>query len=84
MEFGKEMVKYLLAVVGGIFHTVEVCVWPAIQVWVLSADVTVPSISWFTYAAEHDVGEDSQVYAVGILITVMAAVLTWVSCCADL
>lgn len=78
------MVTYLLAVVGGVFHTVEVRVWPAVQVWVLSADVTVPSIAWFTFAAEHDVREDSQVDAVGILIAVMAAVLTWVSWCADL
>lgn len=78
------MVTYLLAVVGGVFYTVEVRVWPAVQVWVLPADVTVPSIAWFTFAAEHDVGEDSQVDAVGILIAVMAAVLTWVSWCADL
>lgn len=78
------MAAYLLAVVGGVFHTEEVRVWPAVQVWVFSADVTVPSIAWFTFAAVHDVGEDSQVDAVGILITVMGAVLTWVSRCADL
>lgn len=84
MGYGEEMVTYLLAVVGGVFHTVEVRVWPAVKVRVLSTDVTVPSVAWFTFAAVHDVREDAQVDAVGILIAVMAAVLTWVSRCADL
>lgn len=70
--------------VGGVFHTVEVRVWPPIKVRVLSADVTVPSVAWFTFAAVHDVREDAQVDAVGILIAIVAAVLARVSRCADL
>lgn len=81
---GKVRTVVLLAVVGGVFHTVEVRVWPAVKVRVLSTDVTVPSVAWFTFTAVHDVREDAQVDTVGILIAVMAAVLAWVSRCADL
>lgn len=84
MRYSEETVTYLLAVVSGVFHTVEVRVWPAVKIRVLSTYVTVPSVAWFTFAAVHDVREDAQVDAVGLLIAAMAAVLTWVSRYADL
>lgn len=55
---------YLLAVVGGILHTMQVSVGPSVQVTVLSANMAIPSIPWFALAAEHGLGEDAQVDAV--------------------
>lgn len=81
---GKIRTVVLLAVVSCIFHTGEIAVWPAVQVCVLSTDVTVPSVARFTFAAVHDVGEDAQINAIGFLIAVVGGILAWVSWCADL
>ena len=64
----------LLAVVGGVLHTEQVLVGPAVQVRVLPADVTVAGVARLALAAEHGVGEDAQVDAVGFLVAVVAAV----------
>lgn len=70
---------YLLAVVGGVLHTQQVGVRPSVQVTVLSADVSVPSIAWPALAAEQGLGVDTQVDAVCMFVTVMATVFAWVS-----
>lgn len=80
----QEKVRYLLAVVGGILHAMEVSVGPSIQVSVLSTNVTISSIARFALTAVHDVGENAQVNTVGVFVTVMAPVLTWVPWCTDL
>lgn len=70
--------------VSCVFHTREVSVRPAVQVCVLSANVTVPSIARFTFTAIQDVGEDAQVDAVSFLITGVCSIRAWVSRRADL
>lgn len=76
--------SYLLAVVGGILHTDQVSVGPSIQVSVLSTNIAVPSISWPALAAEHRLGEDAQVDAVCILMTIVATILARVTGFANL
>lgn len=75
---------YLLAVISGIFHTEEVSVGPSIQVTVLSAYASVPSISWLAFAAEHGLREDAQVDAICIFMAVVASVLARVAGSANL
>lgn len=80
----KKTFFYLLAVVSCVFHTRELSVRPAIQVGVLSADVTISSIAWFTFTVIQDVGEDAQIDAVSFLIAGVCSILAWVSRRADL
>lgn len=75
---------YLLAVVGGVFHTQQVCVGPSVQVSVLSANTTIPGIPWLALAAEHGLREDAQVDAVCIFMAVVATILTRVTGFANL
>ena len=75
---------YLLAVVGSVLHTQQLCVGPSIQVSILSTDVAIASISWLALAAEHGIREDAQVHAVGIFIAVVAPVLARITRLADL
>lgn len=75
---------YLFAVVGSVGHTVQVSVGPSVQVSVLSADATVAGVAWLALAAEHGLGEDAQVDAVGIFVAVVAAVLARVAGFANL
>lgn len=70
---------YLLAVISGIFHTRQVSVGPSIQVAVLSANASIPGISWLALTAEHRLGEDTQVDAVCIFMAVVASVLARVA-----
>lgn len=81
---GKVGAVILLAVVGGVFHTKQVIVGPSVQVTVLSADTAIPGVPWFTLAAEHGLGEDTQVDAVCIFMAVVAAVLARVTGFANL
>lgn len=74
----------LLAVVGGILNTVEISVGPAIQVSVLPTYITITSIAWLAFAAKHDVRENAQINTIGLSVTVMASILTWVPWCTDL
>lgn len=76
--------SYLLAVVGGVLNTVEITVGPAIQVSVLSTYITITSIAWLAFAAKHDVRENAQINTIGLFVTVMAAIFTWVPWCTDL
>lgn len=75
---------YLLAVVGGVLHTMQVNVWPSVKVTVLSADTAVPSVPWLALAAVHGLGKDAQVDAVCIPMAVVAPVLAGVTGFADL
>lgn len=74
----------LLAVVGGVFHTEQVRVGPSIQVRVFSTDVSVPCVARPAFTAEHGLREETQVDAVGVLVTVVAAVLARVTRSANL
>lgn len=76
--------SYLLAVVGGILHTDQVSVGPSVQVSVLSTNIAVPSIPWLALTAEHRLGEDAQVDAVCIFMTIVATVLARVTGFANL
>ena len=78
------MCANLLAVVGGVLHAEQVLVGPPVQVRVLPADVAVAGVARLALAAEHGVGEDAQVDAVGVLVAVVAAVQTRVARRADL
>lgn len=64
----------LFAVVGGVLHADQVSVGPSVQVRVLSADVSVASVARFALAAEHGVGEMSQVVAACVFVAVVASV----------
>lgn len=64
----------LFAVVGGVLHADQVSVGPSVQVCVLSADVSVASVARFALAAEHGVGEMSQVVAACVFVAVVASV----------
>lgn len=75
---------YLLAVVGGVLHTQQVSVGPSIQITVLSANMTIPSISWLALTAEHGLRVDAQVDAVCIFMAVMATILARVAGFANL
>lgn len=81
---GKAGAVILLAVVGGVLHTNEVSVGPSIQVTVLSTDSAIAGIPWLTLAAEHGLGEDAQVDAVCIFMTVVATILARVARFANL
>ena len=70
---------YLLAVVGGVFHTEQVRVGPSVQVRVFSTDVSVPGVARPAFTSEHGRREEAQVDAVGVLVAVVAAVLARVT-----
>lgn len=70
---------YLFAMVGGINHTHQVLVGPAIQVCILPADDAIACIARLTLTAEHGVTVMAQVVALGILVTVMCTVCTGVT-----
>lgn len=78
------LLRYLLAVVGGVLHAHQVCVWPSIEVSVLAANVSVSSIAWSALAAEHSLGVDAQVDAVCVFVAVVATVLARVAGFANL
>lgn len=82
MTFGA--LCYLLAMVGGVLDAHEVGVWPPIQVSVLAANVSVPSVAWSALASEHGLGVDAQVDAVCVFMAVVAAVLARVAGFANL
>lgn len=81
---GKVGAVILLAVVGGVLHTQQVSVGPSIQVTVLSANTAIPGIAWLALAPEHGFGEDAQVDAVCIFMTVVATVLARITGSANL
>lgn len=74
----------LLAVIGSILHTHKVSIWPAIQICVLSTDVSIPSIAGLALTAEHGVCKMTQVVAAGVLIAVMASIKAGITRCAQL
>lgn len=75
---------YLLAVVGGVFHTHKLLVGPAVQVGVLSADVSVPSIAGLALTAEHGLCVVPQVDTAGVRIAVVGSVIAGVTRLTDL
>ena len=60
--------------IGGVLHTHQVSVGPSVQICVLAANVAVAGISGLAVAAEHGVGELSQVVTAGILVAVMTSI----------
>lgn len=70
--------------IGCIFHTHKVSIRPAIQICVLSTDVSIPSITRLALTAEHGVCKMAQVVAAGILIAVMASIKAGITRCAHL
>lgn len=74
----------LLAVIGGVLHTHQVSVGPSIQVTVLSANTAIPGIPWLALTPEHGLGEDAQIDAVCIFMTVVATVFARITGSANL
>lgn len=70
--------------IGSILHTLKVSIRPAIQICVLSTDVSITSIARLALTPEHGVCEMAQVVAAGILIAVMASIKTGITRCAHL
>lgn len=83
-ETDPEVFPNLLAVIGSILHTHKVSIRPAIQICVLSTDVSIPSIARLALTAEHGVCEMTQVVAACVLIAVMASIKAGITRCAHL
>jgi len=71
-------------VVGGVLHTHQVGVGPAVQIGVLAADVAVASVPGLALASVHGVGELPQVVTAGVLVAVVTPVQAGVTGCAHL
>lgn len=66
---------YLLAVVGCISAAHEVLIGPTVQIWVLSTDEAVPSVTGATLTLVHGVAEVADVNALCMLVAVMGFLL---------
>lgn len=65
---------YLFAVVGSVLHAHQVSIGPSVQIRVLAADVAIAGVARLALAAEHGVGELSQVVTAGVLVAVVTSV----------
>lgn len=75
---------YLLAVVGGVLHTDQVWIGPAIEIRVLSTDMAVASIARLAFTTVHGIGEVSKVVTACIFIALVASVEAGITRSADL
>lgn len=70
--------------VGGVLHTHQVVIGPAVQVAVLSTNMTISCVPRFALTAEHGLAVDAQVNAVCVFVAVVAAILTRITGLANL